>query len=233
MPGLAAGEEQRSEDILAGDLDAPDGTDQVIARRAFAHALGQHLADNVAGGDAEARITLDEKGVGPAGQRANLRKQIGAYRHRAAPGQIDLHLGEVGKDLQHQLAIPGLEVLWNVLDQGGGRAEQQPVLVGHPVVVDHRTDIAVGPSNGADSLDEFFRQRFGDDLKGVGVDGGAMQLRFQLVEKAVAGPEQLAGGDRAASGTHLYALAIADVQHRAELEDAHPETGRCLGFAQQ
>ena len=54
-----------------------------------------------------------------------------------------------------------------------------------------------------------------------------------MVEKTVTRPQQLAGLDRAAPGAHGDALAIADFQGRAVLEDPHAKAGQGGGFAQQ
>lgn len=157
MPGLACAEQQRAEVVLAVDRDAAHRAEQVVARRAFAHAFGEDLADDVAGGHAEPGITLDEERVGPPREAADLREQVGAASHRPTPGEVDADVLQVGEDLQHQLAVPGLEVAGNAFDEGRGGAEQQAVLVGHPVVVDDRADVAVGAADRADPLDQFVR----------------------------------------------------------------------------
>ena len=233
MPGLAGGEQQRTDLVFTEHLAAPYRADQVVTRRPLAHALGQYLADDVAGGDAKAGIALYEEHIRVLRQRAELGKQVGAAGHRAAPGQVDLHVLEVGENLPHPVAVPGLEIAGDMLNQRRRRAKQQAVLSGHPVIIDDRTDIAVSPADRADALDQLIRQRLGHHLEGEGVDGGLVQLRLQLVEEAVAGPQQLAGLDRALGRAHGDALAIGHFQSGAVLEDLHPMAGQRLGFAQQ
>ena len=108
----------------------------------------------------------------------------------------------------------------------GGGAEQQAVLVGHPVVVDDRADVAA--ADRADPLDQFVRQRLGHHLERVGIDGGAVQLGFEPVEEAVAGPEQLVRGDRALGRAHADALAVLHLQRRAVFEYPCAEAGQRL-----
>ena len=233
MPGFARRQQQGANRVLADDGGAVNRADQVITRRAFAHAFGQYLADDVAGRDAKAGIALHEKRIAAPRQGAHLREQVRAARHWAAPGQVDFHVLEVGENLQHQLAVPGFQIAWNVLHQRRGGAEEQAVFVGHAVVVDHRADIAVGPTDRADALDQLLGQRLGHHLERVGVDGRTVQFRLQLVEEAVTGPQQLAGAYRTATGAHGDALAIADFQGRAVFEDLHTMADQRGGFAQQ
>lgn len=120
-----------------------------------------------------------------------------------------------------------------MLDEGRGGAKQQAVLAGDPVVVDHRADVAVGPAYRADALDQLIRQRLGHHLEGIGIYSACVQLRLQLVEEAVARPQQLAGAYRATAGAYRDALAVGHFQGRAVFEDARTMAHQCLRFAQQ
>ncbi|EEF24534.1 conserved hypothetical protein [Ricinus communis] len=103
----------------------------------------------------------------------------------------------------------------------------------HAVVVDDRADVAVGAADRADALDQRVGQRLRHALERERVDRRAVQFRFHAVEEAVAGPQQLVGGDAALGRADFDAFPVGHFDGGRIFVDFRSVSGQGQCLAQQ
>jgi 7,8-dihydro-6-hydroxymethylpterin-pyrophosphokinase len=87
-------------------------------------------------------------------QGADLREQVRATGHRAAPGEVDFDILKIGEHFRQQRTIPGGKIVRRIFKVARGAAEQQAVFPRNSVVVDDRANIAEGAAQRADAFDQ-------------------------------------------------------------------------------